>query len=99
MKIKHSVVAIRKNVDDFCAFLFLGIITMTVLVDGEQETEPELNCLAKYKETNNTSNPCLDVFFFFSRLISFWFRFLLTINMYRLYLWKAKDIIGSVAIQ
>ena len=36
-----------------------------VLVDGEQETEPESICLAKYKETNNTSNPCLHVFSFF----------------------------------
>ena len=38
---------------------------MTVLVDGEQETEPELICLAKYKETNNTSNTWFDVFSFF----------------------------------
>ena len=39
--------------------------TLTVLVDGEQETEPEWIWLAKYRETNNTSNPCLDVFSFF----------------------------------
>ena len=53
-----------------------------VLVDGEQETEAELNLPGKYKETNNTSNPCLGVFSFFSGLISFLFRFLLTVNKY-----------------
>ena len=37
----------------------------TVFVDSEQETEPEWNCLEEYKETNNTSNPCLDVLSFF----------------------------------
>ena len=45
-------------------------MTMTVLVDGEGETEPELNFFAL-------------VFFFFAKLISFWFRFLLTVNKYR----------------
>ena len=38
---------------------------MMVLVDGEQETEQEINLPGKYKETNNISNPCLGVFSFF----------------------------------
>ena len=45
----------------------------------------------KYKETNNTSNSYLDVFSFFSRLISFWFRFLLTVNKYYQYGIKGID--------
>ena len=74
-----------------------------VLVDGEQETEPQWICLEKNKEINNTSNPCLDVFSVFPgkfnsgsvssspststifvsfRQISFWFRFLVTVNKY-----------------
>ena len=36
-----------------------------MVLDGEQETEPELNLPGKYKETNTTSKPCLDVFSFF----------------------------------
>ena len=56
-------------------------VILMVLVDGEQETEPVLNLPGKYKETNNTPNPCLDVFSFFPG--SFWFCFLLTVNKNR----------------
>ena len=40
-------------------------LTLTALVYGEQETEPEWICLAKYKETNSTSNSYTDVFSIF----------------------------------
>ena len=36
-----------------------------MLANGEQETEPEWNLHGKNKDTNNTSNPYLDVFSFF----------------------------------
>ena len=36
-----------------------------MLATGEQETEPEWNLPEKNKETNNISNPYLDVFSFF----------------------------------
>ena len=52
-----------RNIETFPSF-FLAL-TMTVLVDGEQETEPELNLPGKIQKTNNTSNPCLGVFSFF----------------------------------
>ena len=40
-----------------------------------------MNLPGKKQETNNTSNPCLDMFFFFEA-ISFWFPFLFTVNKY-----------------
>ena len=56
---------------------------MLVLVYSDQETEPEINYPGKKKE--NTSWRRLDVLLVslvFSRQISFWFRFLLTVNKY-----------------
>ena len=49
----------------FCMHVQRMYVCVTVLVDGEQETEQERICLEEYKESNNTSNLCLDVFSYF----------------------------------